>query len=107
MEKWKWMICRSAFCLSALSATSAFQVVLTKSMVKQSGTIGCVSMELNLLYDVACCLSRSILFTSTAHRFLSKQHNTWWWWKAKDHFACLDTAVIIPLRITIKNVINF
>lgn len=51
---------------SQRNATSTFQVVLTKSMVKQSGTIGCVLMELNLVYDVACCLFAFILYAPTA-----------------------------------------
>lgn len=44
-------------------------------MVKHSGTIGCVLMELNLVYDVACCLSAAILYASAAHRSLSCKHS--------------------------------
>lgn len=52
-------------------------------MVKHSGTIGCVLMELNLVYDAARRLSRPILFAPIAHRSLSninalnQQHNAY------------------------------
>lgn len=86
-------------------------MVLTKSMVKQSGTIGCVLMELNLVYDVACCLSGPILYASTAHRSLSEstaRHS----FDDENHItvhvfcAIITSTSIIQFIITIKNVIN-
>lgn len=66
------MLCQSAFLFFVVSLCSAWQRskwYQPNQWSQQSGTIGGVLMELNLVYDVARCLSGPNLYTSKAHRF--------------------------------------
>lgn len=85
-------------------------------MVKQSGTIGCVLMELNLVYDVACCLFALILYAPTARISPSninapsqKQHTF-----DDENRIIVSRVVAAPQQLrsssaqqTIKDIINF